>query len=125
LERQREKERVKERKSFTEILSFLERFSPHVEIHYIFCRALSLQKRENLSTFEFLSLSLPLPSFSLNCKKKSEKLKEKDTKLYWKTMKHEDREVDIEAEEKKDDDQVNNDACNDDAMIAQVLEDEE
>jgi hypothetical protein len=40
-------------------------------------------------------------------------------------MEHEDREVDIEAEEKKDDDQVSNHACNDDAMIAQVLEDEE
>jgi hypothetical protein len=66
-----------QRESFTEILSFLERFSPHVEIHCIFCRALSLQKGENLSTFEFLSLSPPLPSFSLNCKINSEKLKEK------------------------------------------------
>jgi hypothetical protein len=63
LERKQEKER--ERESFTEILSFLEIFSPHVEIQYIFYRALSLQKGENLSTFEFLSLSLSLPSFSL------------------------------------------------------------
>jgi hypothetical protein len=48
-----------------EILSFLERFSPDVEIQRIFYRALSLQKGENLSTSQFLSLSLPLPSFSL------------------------------------------------------------
>jgi hypothetical protein len=55
----------KERESFTEILSFLERFSPHVESQYIFYRALSLQRRENLFIFNFLSLSLlPLPSFS-------------------------------------------------------------
>jgi hypothetical protein len=50
----------KERESFTEILSFLERFSPHVEIQYIFYRALSLQKGENLSTSKFLSLSFSL-----------------------------------------------------------------
>jgi hypothetical protein len=62
LERKGE-EKERERESFTEILSFLERFSPPVEIQYIFYRALSLQKGENLSTFEFLSvLSL---SFSL------------------------------------------------------------
>jgi hypothetical protein len=62
---QLERKEEKERESFTEILSFLERFSPHVEIQYIFYRALSLQKGENLSTSKFLSLSLPLPSFSL------------------------------------------------------------
>jgi hypothetical protein len=65
-ERGRKREREGEmRESFTKILSFLQRFSPHVEIQYIFYRVLSLQKGENLSTSKFLSLSLPLPSFSL------------------------------------------------------------
>jgi hypothetical protein len=63
--RERGEIREKERESFTEILSFLERFSPHVESQYIFFRALSHQTRENLSIFNFLSLSPPLPSFSL------------------------------------------------------------
>jgi hypothetical protein len=64
-----ERKREKERESFTEILSFLERFSPHVESQYIFYRALSLQTRENLSIFNlFLSLSLPSPvSLYLRC----------------------------------------------------------
>jgi hypothetical protein len=62
---ERERMREKERESFKEILSFLERFSPHVEIQYIFYRALFLQKGENLSFSKFLSLSPPLPSFSL------------------------------------------------------------
>jgi hypothetical protein len=66
---EREEIREKGRESFTEILSFLERFSPHVEIQYIFYWSLSLQTGENLSIFKFLSLSLhlslPLPSFSL------------------------------------------------------------
>jgi hypothetical protein len=52
------RERGRKRESFTEIRSFLERFSPHVEIQCIFYRALSLQKGENLSTSKFLSLSL-------------------------------------------------------------------
>jgi hypothetical protein len=63
------RKREKERESFTEILSFLERFSPHVEIQYIFYRTLSLQKGENLSTSKFLSLSLsfsPPPQFLSN-----------------------------------------------------------
>jgi hypothetical protein len=61
LERKGEKQRERGRKRD----KVSQRFSPHVEIQYIFYRALSLQKGENLSTFEFLSLPLPLPSFSL------------------------------------------------------------
>jgi hypothetical protein len=64
-------------------LSFLERFSPHVEILYIFCRVTfspkqreSLLLRENLSLFReilsssthFLSVSLYIPlSLYLRC----------------------------------------------------------
>jgi hypothetical protein len=62
---ERERKGEKERESFTEILSFLERFSPRVESQYSFYGALSLQKGENLSFTPFLSLSLPLPSFTL------------------------------------------------------------
>jgi hypothetical protein len=64
----RERKGEKERESFIGILSFLERFSPHVESLYIFYRALSLQTRENLSIFKFLSLSIPSPvSLHLRC----------------------------------------------------------
>jgi hypothetical protein len=56
----REKGRERERKRKLKI----ERFSPHVESQYIFYRALSLQTRENLSIFNFLSLSSLSLSFS-------------------------------------------------------------
>jgi hypothetical protein len=50
-------ERKREKFSQRFSLLFLERFFAHVESQYIFYRALSLQARENLSIFRFLSFS--------------------------------------------------------------------
>jgi hypothetical protein len=60
LERKREKGKEREREKVSQ------RFSPHVESQYIFYTALSLQTREKLSIYNFLSLFLSLSlSFSL------------------------------------------------------------
>jgi hypothetical protein len=61
--RERGEIREKERECFTDILSFLERFSPHVEIQYIFYRVtFSPNKRESLYFQVSLSFSPP-PQF--------------------------------------------------------------
>jgi hypothetical protein len=62
-----ERKGEKERESFTEILFFLERFSPHVESQYIFYRALSLQTRDSLFSTFSLFLSPSPVSLYLRC----------------------------------------------------------